>query len=225
MEGKGFFEKVYRQYLYYVIIGVVSFITLVFLPMIGSDAELGFNLPKTPASWLVYIMTRLVVSTINVLIYDSFMKQAKLNVRDNEDYKKANEILKYVKEARVRQPMSPQKWLRKQYGSKAISLFVGSLLATFAISQAILSYNYMHLISYVLVITMSIVFGIIQMKQAEIYWTYEYYAYAIEYQKQYEQKMAELALIEEAKKKEEEEKVKVEEEQQCSIITEENTEI
>ncbi len=50
MEGKSFFEKVYKQYLYYIIIGIISFITLVFLPMIGSDAELGFNLPKTAAS-------------------------------------------------------------------------------------------------------------------------------------------------------------------------------
>lgn len=49
MEKRGF-NYYYRQYLYYFIIGFVSFIVLVFLPLIGSDAEIGFNLPKTAAS-------------------------------------------------------------------------------------------------------------------------------------------------------------------------------
>lgn len=39
-----------KKYLYYGIIGVISLIVLVFVPMIGSDAELGFTLPKTPAA-------------------------------------------------------------------------------------------------------------------------------------------------------------------------------
>lgn len=49
------------------------------------------------------------VSIMNVLIFHSFMEQAKLNVKDNEDYKKANEILKIVKEANVKKPLSPTK--------------------------------------------------------------------------------------------------------------------
>lgn len=41
------------------------------------------------------------------------MEQAKINVRDNEDYKKANEILKKLK---VKEfiPRSPNKWNRQQ---------------------------------------------------------------------------------------------------------------
>lgn len=43
------FNTIYKQYLYYIIIGIISFITLVFMPMIGSDANLGFDLPQTAA--------------------------------------------------------------------------------------------------------------------------------------------------------------------------------
>lgn len=118
------------------------------------------------------------------------MEQAKINVKDNEDYKKANEILKRVKEANVKKPMAPNKWVAKQYAGKGTTLFISSLLATFAISQAVLTYKWMHLLSYILVITMSIIFGILQMKKAEIYWTFEYYQYALDYEEKYNEMIA-----------------------------------
>ena len=108
------------------------------------------------------------------------MEQAKINVRDNEDYKKANDILKYIKGEHIKKPMAPEKWVRSQYLKKGTMLFISSILATFAISQAILSYDWMQLISYLIVVTMAIIFGILQMKKAEIYWTYEYYQFAIQ---------------------------------------------
>lgn len=39
-----------KKYLYYGLIGAISLIVLVFVPMIGSDAQLGFVLPQTPAA-------------------------------------------------------------------------------------------------------------------------------------------------------------------------------
>lgn len=38
-----------RQNIYYIIIFLISLLTLVFLPMVGSQVGLGFNLPNTPA--------------------------------------------------------------------------------------------------------------------------------------------------------------------------------
>lgn len=38
-----------RKYLYYGLVGVISLVVLVFIPMIGSEAGIEFNLPTTPA--------------------------------------------------------------------------------------------------------------------------------------------------------------------------------
>lgn len=39
-----------KKYLYYGLVAVISLVVLVFVPMIGSEAELGFELPQTPAA-------------------------------------------------------------------------------------------------------------------------------------------------------------------------------
>lgn len=170
-----------KKYLYYGLVVVISLVVLVFVPMIGSDAELGFTLPKTPAAWAIYIVTKLLVATLNVLIFYCFMEQAKINVRDNEDYKKANDILKEIKVKEII-PRSPNKWNKQQWTTKGVTIFLSTALSTIALTNAILTYDYMSLLTYLLVITMGVIFGILQMKSAEAYWTNEYYQYALYYE-------------------------------------------
>lgn len=170
-----------KKYLYYGLVVVISLVVLIFVPMIGSDAELGFTLPKTPAAWAIYIVTKLLIATLNVLIFYCFMEQAKINVRDNEDYKKANEILKMVRIKEII-PRSPNKWNTQQWTTKGVTIFLSTALSTIALTNAILTYDYMSLLTYLLVITMGVIFGILQMKSAEAYWTNEYYQYALYYE-------------------------------------------
>lgn len=73
----------------------------------------------------------------------------------------------------------------------------------------------MQLLSYILTITMGIILGALQMKKAEVYWTFEYYQYAIDYQEAYEKK-----LQEEKERKEQEEKLKAELEKEQEQETE-----
>ena len=73
-----------KQNIYYIIIAIISFISVAFLPMVGSTIGLEWNLPDTTVGWIVWAVTRLVISIINVLLFYSFMEQAKLNVKDNE---------------------------------------------------------------------------------------------------------------------------------------------
>ena len=170
-----------KKYLYYGLVAVISLVVLVFVPMIGSDAELGFTLPKTPAAWAIYIVTKLLIAILNVLIFYCFMEQAKINVRNNEDYKKANEILKKIKVKEII-PRSPNKWNKQQWTTKGVTIFLSTALSTVALTNAILTYDYMSLLTYLLVITMGVIFGILQMKSAEAYWTNEYYQYALYYE-------------------------------------------
>lgn len=175
-----------RLKLYYILIGVVSLVALTFLPLLGSEIGLKWNVPDTVAGWIVWVVTRIVIAVINVLIYYCFMEQAKLNVCDNENYKKANELL-FKSEKKEKAPRSPQKWNAQQYGRKGTTIFITSALATVALSQAILTFDWVALLTYLFTIIIGLVFGVVQMKQAEIYWTTEYYDFAVMYTAQKEE--------------------------------------
>lgn len=168
----------FKKYLYYAIIFVVSMIVLIFMPMLGSEADLGFKFPKTSAGWIIYILTKVTISALNLVIFYCFMEQAKVNIKDDENYIKANDILKNSKRKDFI-PQGPKEWNRKQYGVKATTLAISSLLSTFAFTNAILTYDWVTLLTYVFTLFIGIVCGILQMKSAEAYWTNEYYQYAL----------------------------------------------
>ena len=171
-------DAINKQYLYYVIIGIFTFIVLVFMPMLGSSLDGSLILPEGKGAWIMFVITRVFIAITNIIIFYSFMQQAKLNVRNNEYYKAANEILLKTKNSKEKKPMSPKKWEASQYLKKGTTIALGTVFALFSLSQAILTYKYTDLISYVLLIFSATVFGIFQMKKAEIYWTTEYYRYA-----------------------------------------------
>lgn len=167
-----------KQNMYYILIGIVSFISVAFLPMVGSTVGLGWKLPDTPTGWVVWAISRLIVATINVLIFYSFMEQAKLNVAKDPHYIEATEILLKAKKA-DHAPRSPQKWQALQYGKRGTKIFISSAMSVVALGQAILSFDWVSMLAYIFTLAMGVVFGVLQMKKAEAYWTDEYYRYAM----------------------------------------------
>ena len=167
-----------KQNMYYILIGIISFISVAFLPMVGRTVGLGWKLPDTPTGWVVWAISRLIVATINVLIFYSFMEQAKLNVAKDPHYIEATEILLKAKKA-DHTPRSPQKWQALQYGKRGTKIFISSAMSVVALGQAILSFDWVSMLAYIFTIAMGVVFGVLQMKKAEAYWTDEFYRYAI----------------------------------------------
>lgn len=167
-----------KQNMYYILIGIISFISVAFLPMVGSTVGLGWKLPDTPTGWVVWAISRLIIATINVLIFYSFMEQAKLNVAKDPHYIEATEILLKAKKA-DHTPRSPQKWQALQYGKRGTKIFISSAMSVVALGQAILSFDWVSMLAFIFTIAMGIVFGVLQMKKAEAYWTDEFYRYAL----------------------------------------------
>ena len=167
-----------KQNMYYILIGIISFISVAFLPMVGSTVGLGWKLPDTPTGWVVWAISRLIIATINVLIFYSFMEQAKLNVAKDPHYIEATEILLKAKKA-DHAPRSPRKWQALQYGKRGTKIFISSALSVVALGQAILSFDWVSMLAFIFTIVMGIVFGVLQMKKAEAYWTDEFYRYAL----------------------------------------------
>lgn len=167
-----------KQSMYYIIIGVISFIALVFLPMLGTTIGLEWNLPTTVVGWIVWVSVKIIVAIINILIFHSFICQGKLNVKDNPNYKKALEIMGEVKQENFI-PRAPKQWRMQTYGKKGLTIFLFSLLTTVSLTQAILTFDWISMLTYLFTILTGIIFGIFQMKAAEEYWTEEFYNYAI----------------------------------------------
>lgn len=182
-----------RQWMYYFIIGIVSFIALVFLPMIGSDVGLGWNIPNTVVGWVVWITVKIIVAVLNVLIFHCFMLQAKINIKEHPKYVEANEILINCKQKEWN-PRSPQIWNRQQYQMKGTTIFITTALSTIALTQALLTFDWMSMLTYLFTIIMGLIFGIMQMKNAEDYWIDEYWQYAKMVQREVE--MAERERVE-----------------------------
>lgn len=149
-----------RQYMYYFIIGIISLIALLFLPMLGSTVGLAWNIPNTTVGWIVWIALKVIVAIINVLIFHSFMQQAKLNVKDNPKYAEARCILDQVQNKTIL-PRSPHQFNKVEYGRKGVGIALSTALATIALTQAILSFDWISMLTYLFTILMGLIFGIL----------------------------------------------------------------
>lgn len=176
----------YKLYKYYFIIGVISLIAVFFLPMLGSDPTAGFNFPNTAVGWVIYIITKLMVAFINMLLFHCFMCQGKLNIKDNPYYIEACEILRrYGIMENLRDPRGPDEWLHGEYKNKGITVAITSALSAVAITQAILVFDWLSMLTYLITIIFGIVFGLIQQDTAETYWTTEFWHYAKKIEKEF----------------------------------------
>lgn len=154
-------KEKFKQFQYYVIIGVVSLFALFFLPFLGTEVGLSFNLPSTLAGWIVYVISKLIVAVLNILIYHCFILQGKQNISDNEKYLLGLKILALESISKETLPKSPREWKRGVYGKKMASIFILSVLSVIGLTQAILTFDVVSMLTYAFTIIMGIIFGIL----------------------------------------------------------------
>lgn len=173
----------WQTYQNYILIGIVSVVSLFFLPMLGSTVGLAFVLPNTAAGWIVYITSKLLVAALNVVIFHCFILQAKVNIKNDPHFLEANEIMRTLIVDKELAPRSPRQYFASAYGKKGTTIFFTTILAAIGLTQAVLSFDWISMLTYLFTILMGLIFGILQMNQTEIYWTEEYYRYAKEQQR------------------------------------------
>lgn len=178
------------NYIYYIVIGVVSILSIIVFPLIGSQFDVSLSLPTSVIGWLLYVGSALATGLVNIIIFSGFINQAKINISENAMYKEAEQILldlSIKKPNKQKLPRSPRVYLANQYSKKGITIFVGSMLSCFVFTNAVINYNLVVLLTYIFTIMFGIVFGVIQMKSTEKYWCDEYYRYAHYELKKYEE--------------------------------------
>lgn len=62
-----------KEFTNYIIIFIVSLFAVFFLPMMGTSVALEWVLPTTFAGWMVYIITKLLIASINLILFHCFM--------------------------------------------------------------------------------------------------------------------------------------------------------
>lgn len=182
MEEKEFnFQEIklkLRNGIYYILTALLSIVSIVVFPMLdNSKLTLKDAFPTTPTAWIIWTVERVLIVVMNMLILNNFILQARINIKDDPNYKKANEILNKNKPKNYK-PRSPQVYLSKAYIKKGVMLTLTTLASLIAIGEAAVNYNYLLLIATIVTVILAIVFGVVAMRSTEIYWTTEYLDYA-----------------------------------------------
>lgn len=172
-------REIIKQYGNYAVIALISVIVMFIIPMFGSEVGLGLNLPDSTAGWIVWGITRACVAIVNMLIFHCFTMQGKVNALKDPQYIEATKILQQYKDEDAEKPKSPRRFLAEQYGFKGGTVLIASLLSSVGLTQAILTFDIIQMISYMITVTLGLVAGFLQMNKMEIYWTDTYYKYAL----------------------------------------------
>lgn len=184
MDTNSNIREVLRLYIYYILIGVISLLSVVVFPILGAGGtdlsnSVAATFPNTKMGWILWIVVRILIVILNMLIFTLFIQQSKVNVKDEPNYKLANEILVRHKPKEYR-PRSPSRYLSGVYSSKGISLVFTTAASLFAIGNAVINYDLMLLVATVFTVIISISFGIMTMKKCEVYYITEFLDYAKE---------------------------------------------
>ena len=168
----------FSQYMYYGIIAVLSVIMLVFFPMLGSEVGLEWKVPNTKAGWAVWVIAKLSSAGLNVLILHCFVMQGHQNVKENPRYVEARGILLMSQGKLIDDPRSPERYMREIYTKKGLSIFLATILGLIGLGQATLTFDPIQIIIQLVSLVVALIFGFLQMKGTEDYYTQEYLDFA-----------------------------------------------
>lgn len=172
-------REIIKQYGNYAVIALISVIVMFIIPMFGSEVGLGLNLPDSTAGWIVWGITKGCVAIVNMLIFHCFTIQGKVNSLKDPQYIEATKILRQYRDKDAEKPKSPRKFLAEQYGFKGSMVLITTVLSSVGLTQAILTFDLIQMISYGITVILGLVAGFLQMNKVEIYWTDTYYRYAL----------------------------------------------
>ena len=174
---------------YYCLIFLLSLLVMTVAPMFtpSANTDLGISaiFPHSVIGWAIYVCTKLFVGVVNLLLFHCFVKQARINIKDNEKYIAACKIydMYHPKEYN---PRGPKQYFGQLYRKKGVMIFLTSMLSAVVLTNAILSFDVTAFVTYCMTILMGVIFGILKMKEVEAYWTGEFYDSAVLLQNKYQ---------------------------------------
>lgn len=183
-----------NQYAYYIMIVLIAVLGIFVPPItVGSlSGDFTIAFPATIDAWIVWLIINgsSIIANISILVF--FKLQAKKNCLKHPNYVKATEILdRIAKIRRVYIPRSPGRMNREDYTKKVFFITLFTLASFVAITNIILSFDLLSLISTLLSMIVTLILSWSCMLNNEEYWTSEYLMYAEYIQKEYESEKTE----------------------------------
>lgn len=173
---------------YYVLIFLLSLMVMTVAPMfspnVNTDLGVAAIFPHSPVGWAIYICTKLFVGVVNLLLFHCFVKQAKINIKDNVKYIEACKIYEMY-HPKEYNPRSPKEYFGQLYRKKGIMIFLTSILSAVVLTNAILAFDLTAFVTYCMTILMGLIFGVLKMKEVEAYWIGEFYDSAMRLKNKY----------------------------------------
>ena len=170
-------KKRFKDLSGYFLVGIVSLLSVVVVPLLGTDFGTTIIIPNTWGGLAIWLCTRFTVVVVNLLIFDAFIKQAKINVKDDERYKSAVLKLNTIKEEAGIVPRSPEKFNKQQWRKKGTTLGISSILSSFLLTECIVNFDLTNFLTYLFTIGGAVAFGYLTMMNNEDYWTTEFPIY------------------------------------------------
>lgn len=173
--------EAFKTYVYYGVIGVILLLTTVLVPFLaGGITEQGFDyyIPKSTGGWIIFWAIRIGTVVGNIAVYGLFKAQAKTNVRYDDSYLKACELLNKLNGEKGFIPMSPKKKAVKDWTTKGVFMVITTAAESIVIGTLIINFDIITFLSCISSSVTAVIFGIVQMVKDEVYWTEEYLLYA-----------------------------------------------
>ncbi len=166
---------------FYIIIGIASLLLMFVTPLVAGSlrGDVAIFYPTTASGWVLWSLTNGASAFGNVAILVLFKLQAKRNCRNDENFKRANEIIgELAREHEEFIPRSPARMNAREYASKGTMVVLGSLSSFVLVSSIIISFDVVTLLSALISTTISVCVGWVTMLNNEEYWTNEFLLYA-----------------------------------------------
>lgn len=167
--------------IYGLIVAILTVAILVIAPFIsgGTEANLEIMNLNTVSAWMIYLTPKILTAMGNMAATVCFINQGELNVKDNQNYLKAKEILRKTKSKKAKKPRSPSEFFVPMYAKKMMTALVTTALGLVIIGELILNFDVISFISILVTEISTVVIGLFGMLNTQDYLTDEYLSYAI----------------------------------------------
>lgn len=169
-------QETFQEYKNYGIVAALTLLGVAVFPLISANIGIDNKFPTSTLGWIVWTTVRLAFIVLNICIFKAFVDQAKVNIKNEPRYLNALDKYRGIQNKEF-VPRSPGSYFSGLYSKKIVTLVLSSITALVGISQAIINYNWMDLISYAISLTLAIVFGLNTMQNTQEYWVEEFPEY------------------------------------------------
>ena len=166
----------FNKWLPLIVIMLLQGISLICLPMFDFSSESNEIIKWHNPEWYEWLFT-IISEVLTVTTFIGFSIQGKLNVKDDARKLEADRILGKLK-IKEAKPQSPKSFESKAYISKGITVSITTIGTCLLVPVIAINFNVATLMSLAISSMTSIVFGILNMKRFEDYYTHEYVRYA-----------------------------------------------